>query len=75
VFAALLRQLYNHNLEAGYSYFMIGLANTNPLQDVVKAYRPLTYVSQLYVVAWDDGIDAIGNVDTKLIPAPEIAVL
>ena len=75
VFAALLQAIYNHNLEHGYSYFVIGLAETNPLRSVVKPYRPLTYVSQLYLVTWDDGQKFIEAVDKNLIPAPEIAVL
>ncbi len=75
LFAALLRALYNHNLERGYRYFMIGLAESNLLHKVVKRYRPLTYASQLYLVAWEDGADAVADVDTKIIPAPEIATL
>ena len=75
IFDALVRAVYNYNLEQKYSYFMIGLAETNPLRSVVKAYRPLTYVSQLYLVMWDDGHEFIEAVDKSLIPAPEIAVL
>ena len=75
VFAALLRALYNHTFEHGYSYFMIGLAESNPLREIVKAYRPLTYISQLYLVTWDDGLDAMAKVDRHLIPALEIAML
>jgi hypothetical protein len=75
IFAVLLRAIYNHNLEHGYSYFVIGLAEINPLRTGVKAYRPLTYVSQLYLVTWDDGQEFIEAVDKDMIPAPEIAVL
>lgn len=75
IFAALFRALYHHNLEAGYSYFIIGLAESNPLNNIVKTYRPLTYTSQLYLVAWDNGQDAISKLDNSLIPGPEIAVL
>jgi hypothetical protein len=75
IFAALLRAIYNHNLEHGYSYFMIGLSESNPLRDLVKSYRLLTYISQLYLVAWDDGSDAVAAVAKDRIPAPEIAVL
>ncbi|MBI3737895.1 MAG: hypothetical protein HY258_02490 [Chloroflexi bacterium] len=74
VFAALLRALYNHNLELGYRYFVIGLAESNPLREVVKAYHPLTYISQLYLVAWEDGMRSVQQVDAR-IPAPEIALL
>ena len=75
VFAALLRALYNHTFEHGYSYFVIGLAESNPMRETVKAYRPLTYISQLYLVTWDDGLDAIAKVDRQPIPALEIALL
>lgn len=75
IFAALLRAIYNHNLERGYSYFVIGLAETNPLRAALMTYRPLTYVSQLYLVTWDDGREFIEVVDKDIIPAPEIAVL
>jgi hypothetical protein len=54
---------------------MIGLAESNPLREIVKAYRPLTYISQLYLVTWDDALDAIARVDRHLIPALEIAML
>ena len=75
VFAVLLRALYNRALEHGYSYFMVGLAESNPLRSVVGAYRPFTYVSQLYLVTWDDGLDAIAKVDHHLVPTLEIAML
>jgi hypothetical protein len=75
IFAALLRAIYNENLARKYSYFMIGLAEANPLHDVVKAYRPLTYTSQLYLVTWDEGRAAMAEVDGHRIPAPEIATL
>jgi hypothetical protein len=75
LFAALLRALYAHTLERGYSYFMIGLAESNPLRSVVETYHPFTYISQLYLVAWEDGLDALEKVDRQLIPAPEIAIL
>ena len=74
VFAALLRALYNHAAAQNYSYFMIGLSEANPLCEIVKTYRPITYIGQLYLVAWEDGQEAVTHVDHR-IPAPEIAVL
>jgi len=73
VFEALLRKIYNYNLEQNYSYFMIGLAESNPLRDVVEAYRPLTYISQIYLVNWDDD-DLLAKIDGP-IPGLEIALL
>ena len=75
IFAGLLRALYNHSIEQGYSYFMLGLAEAHPLHNVVAHYRPIIYKSQLYLVAWEDGQAAVDAVDKSLLPAPEIALL
>ena len=74
VFAALLRALYNHNLKRAYSYFMIGLAESNPFRKVVEVYRPWKYISQIYLVTWEDDDDAVAQVDSRP-PALEIALL
>ena len=74
VFAALLRILYNHNLEHGYRYFMIGFAESNPLRQAVESYRPLTYGSRIYLVTWDGENDALASLDQR-IPGMEIALL
>jgi len=75
VFVALLRVLYNHLASQGYSYFMIGLSEANPLRPVVTAsYQHITYTSQLYLVAWEDSLGAIFP-DDRRVPGPEIAVL
>jgi hypothetical protein len=74
IFDALLRAVYNHNFEQKYSYFMIGLAESNPFRKLVGVYRPLTYISQIYLAAWEDGYDAVTQVDFRP-PALEIALL
>jgi hypothetical protein len=74
VFRPLLRVLYKHALEQGYGYFMIGLADMNPFRRIVDAYHPLRYSSQIYLVAWKDGLSELSHVDARL-PALEIAVL
>jgi len=75
VFSALLRELYCSARLSGFNYFLLGLSETNPLRKVVKkSYLPIIYLSQLYLVAWEDGIDTIKQVDGRL-PGPEIAVL
>ncbi len=76
IFAALLRALYNYSIERTYDYFMIGMAETNPLRAVAESCHPITYVSQLYLVTWgDDEKNVIASVDNKLMPALEIALL
>jgi hypothetical protein len=75
IFAGLLRALYNHAVTQGNSYFMIGLSEASPFLPVVTAsYRHLVYTSQLYLVAWDDGLEDISRVDSR-VPGIEIAIL
>ena len=74
IFDALVRAVYNYNLEQKYRYFMLGLAESNPFRKVVEAYRPWKYISQIYLAAWEDGDDAVAQVDSRL-PALEIAIL
>ncbi len=75
LFAALLRAFYNAVAECGYDYFLIGLSSADPLRAVVtRTYRYITYTSQLYLVAWEDGREAVSQVDAR-VPGPEIAIL
>jgi hypothetical protein len=75
IFSALLRAACNETVRRGFKYFMIGLSETNPLRPVLtRSYLHITYASQLYLVAWEDGLDAIGRVDGR-VPGLEVAVL
>ncbi len=75
LFASLLRAAYNETLRRGFNSFMLGLAETNSLRPLLtKSYLHLTYPSQIYLMAWDDGLEAISRVDSR-IPGLEIAVL
>ena len=74
VFKALLCAMYDHTLEQGYNYFTIGLAETNPFRRIMESYRPLTYISQIYLVNWDAEDDLLSKLDQR-IPGLEIAVL
>lgn len=75
IFACLLRALHNHAASQGNSYFMIGLSEKNPFLPAATAvYRHIKYISQLYLVAWDDGLEDISRVDNR-VPGMEIAIL
>ena len=74
LFQALLQKVYNDSVEKNYSYFMIGLAESNPLRRIVETYRPLTYVSQIYLVDWDEDGDLLAKIEAR-IPGLEIALL
>lgn len=74
IFSALLRALYNEAARRNYDYFMLGLAENNPFHAIVKSYHPIVYESDIYLAAWEDGYDAVAQVDTRP-PALEIALL
>lgn len=75
VFAVLLRAAYNAAHQRGCNYFMLGMSGDNPLRRVlVKNYLHITYPSQIYLMGWDDGLEAIKQVDNR-VPGLEIAVL
>ncbi len=75
IFSSLLRAIYNETNRRGFNYFMIGLSQTNPMRRVLtKSYLHFTYPSQIYLMAWQDGLDAIAQVGGQ-VPGLEIAVL
>ncbi len=75
IFAALLRAACNETCRRGFNYFMLGLSEANPLRPVLtKSYRHITYLSQIYLMAWEDGLEAVAQVDGR-VPGLEIALL
>jgi hypothetical protein len=74
IFSALLRALYNEAARRKFDYFMLGLAEESRFHPIVKSYRPVTYESQIYLAAWEDGYEAVARVDSRP-PALEIALL
>jgi hypothetical protein len=75
IFSALLQSASNATVRRGFKYFMLGLSEANPLRPVLtRSYLHITYASQIYLVAWEDGLDAISQVDGR-VPGLEIAVL
>jgi len=75
VYQSLLRNLYNHAVERGYSYFMLGLCDDHPFLPYTKdTYKHIDYTSLIYLVTWDFEFDPRSQLDDRL-PAPEIAIL
>jgi hypothetical protein len=74
IFAALLRAVYNRAVRQGQHYLTIGLGEGDPLRSVLAGHRATTYLSGLYLAAWEDGEAAAFQVDGRP-PDPEIAVL
>jgi hypothetical protein len=75
IFSVLLRAAYNETHKRGFNYFMLGLSELHPLHPVLtKSYWHIAYPSQIYLMAWDDGLEAVQQVDART-PGLEIAVL
>ncbi len=75
VFTALVRAFYRRARDQGFSYFILGLAEADPLSQMVRrGYRHITYPSQIYLVGWEDSWEAISRVDRRP-PGLEVAVL
>lgn len=75
ILVALLTAAYNDAVQAGFDYLAVGLAQRNPLADAVKrAFPHREYASVLYVVYWDDGARAAGQLDDR-VPHLEVATL
>jgi hypothetical protein len=72
VMKALLSACVKNAYECGKAYLMLGLADVDPLLPAVKRYLHVEYHSDLYALAWDDGV--VEQVDGR-IPYIEIATL
>jgi hypothetical protein len=75
VYQALLFNLYNHAVEKGYNYFMLGLCDDHPfLTYTASKFSHIDYTSLIYLITWDFDSDPRTLLDERL-PAPEIAIL
>jgi hypothetical protein len=75
VYAALLRQVYNHAVRRKDSYLMLGLAERDPFfLQARREYSHIDYPSQLYLAGWGDIDVRIGQIDQRPVGV-EVAVL
>lgn len=74
VFRALLRAVYNDAVEKGYSYFWVGLHESDRLAEACKEYNHIKYTSRLYVMYWEDGEQFCRSVDCR-VPYLELGTL
>ncbi len=75
IYKALLRGLFNHAVEQGYYYIMLGFCENHPsLEQTQKEYAHIDYKSIIYLVTWDMNSDPQAHLDDRL-SAPEIAIL
>jgi hypothetical protein len=74
VFRALLRQLYNDSVGAGYNYFVVGLHERDPLIAALSGYVLIPFKARLFIVHFDDGAEPFNNLDGR-VPYIELASL
>jgi hypothetical protein len=74
VAAALLRAAYTAARTRGFSYMMLGLAEAHPFRALARSYWHILYPSQIYLAAWDDGAEAVRQIDRR-VPGLEAAIL
>jgi hypothetical protein len=74
-FAVLLRSAYNHAVDQGHEYLMLGLCEDHPfLESVMSTYPHIDYRSLLYLIAWEEELEVLSEVDGRL-PGVEVSVL
>ena len=72
---ALVTTAFNDCVGKGLSYVTLGFASRDPLlQPIKRSFRYVEYRSVVYVVYWDDGIEAAAKLDGR-IPYLEVARL
>jgi hypothetical protein len=75
IYRSLLRAVFNHAVQLGYSYFMLGLCDHHPFLDMTqREYAHIDYRSILYLVSWNEDHDPCAELFDRL-PGPEIAIL
>jgi hypothetical protein len=74
VFKALLCALIDEAARREYDFVMLGLPEGHRFVPAVRAYHPITYQSDIYLAAWDDGLPDVAAIDNRP-PGVEIALL
>lgn len=74
VFKTLLSALIHEAARRSYDFVMLGLPEGHPFVPVARAYHPITYQSNIYLAAWEDGLQDVAAVDNRP-PGLEIALL
>lgn len=74
VFKALLRALIDEAARRAYDFVMLGLPAGHSFVPVIRTYHPITYQSDIYLAAWEDGLSDVAAIDNRP-PGLEIALL
>ena len=74
VFNSLLEEII-HKQRQRHGFFLAGLHERDPLLPELLARPHFPFPSRLYVVAWEDGMDAVKRLDRGLVPYLELGSL
>jgi hypothetical protein len=65
VFDALLRTLLQHSASGPWRYLIVGLAEGDPLLDVLRRYDATWYTTRIYQVCMEDGVSFRNGLDVR----------
>lgn len=65
LFAALLRDLYNHASVRGFEYILLGLDARDPFLPTAQRYQHVVYPSQIYLAEWADATQLHAQLDSR----------
>lgn len=74
LFAALVREVYRRRRSGPWHYFIAGLHERDPLNEVLSSYRQIPAAGRLFVVHYEDGAGAYAALDSRM-PYVEVATL
>lgn len=65
ILESIIRRIYNDSVGSKYHYFLAGFFRGDPMERSLNGYISVTYKTRLYLVCWDDGMEAVAGVDGR----------
>lgn len=75
VLCALLERAREDNRRKGRHLLLAGFHDCDPLRAAMRHFPVFRYASRLYLVCWDDGLEAVKGLDATIVPYLELATL
>lgn len=75
IMRALLETLYREQQCGPQHFLILGLHERDPLREAMSSFLSFRYISRLYLVCWEDGLDIVKSLDPVRIPHLEVATL
>lgn len=75
VMKTLIQAIFNEYSTSDYLYFTIGFHDKDRLKDAIKNFESIHYISRLFIVAWEDGIEYFNTLRRDMVPYLETGTL